>query len=118
MLFNPPTPLRQLPQRVQQKASRVALILLRLDGKAPKKVGFSATSGLARGDVDSAYRFSSQALALDVARFAISLLEPYVVDPFLKGTWLLDAGLRFMGADVSYRALVLDKVSDRGMVKV
>lgn len=47
-----------------------------------------------------------------------SLFEPYVIDPFLKGTWLLNAWLKLMGADVSYGALLLGKVSDHGMVKV
>lgn len=47
-----------------------------------------------------------------------SLFEPYVVNVFLKGTWLFNAWLRLMGADVSMGALVLGKVSDHGLVKV
>lgn len=47
-----------------------------------------------------------------------SLFEPFVIDPFLKGTWLLNAWLRLMGADVSMGALVLGRVADYGMIKV
>lgn len=47
-----------------------------------------------------------------------SLFEPFVIDPFLKGTWLLNAWLRLMGADVSMGALILGRVADYGMIKV
>lgn len=47
-----------------------------------------------------------------------SLFEPYVVNIFLKGTWLFNTWLRLMGADVSMGALILGKVSDHGLVKV
>lgn len=46
------------------------------------------------------------------------LFEPFIIDPFLKGTWLLNAWLRLMGADVSMGALILGRVADYGMVKV
>lgn len=47
-----------------------------------------------------------------------SLFEPLILEPLLKGTWLLNAWLRLMGADVSMGALILGRVSDYGMVKV
>lgn len=47
-----------------------------------------------------------------------SLFEPYVIDVFLKGTWLFNAWLRLMGADVSMGALIVGKVSDHGLIKV
>lgn len=48
---------------------------------------------------------------------SFSLFEPFIIDPFLKGTWLLNAWLRLMGADVSMGALILGRVADYGMVK-
>eukprot|EP00903_Cladosiphon_okamuranus_P019463 g17897.t1 len=47
-----------------------------------------------------------------------SLFEPYVVNIFLKGTWLFNVWLKLMGADVSMGALIVGKVSDHGLVKV
>lgn len=47
-----------------------------------------------------------------------SLFEPLVIDPFLRGTWLLNAWLRLMGADVSMGSLILGRVSDYGVAKV
>ncbi|CAB1113754.1 unnamed protein product [Ectocarpus sp. CCAP 1310/34] len=47
-----------------------------------------------------------------------SLFEPFVLEPLLKGTWLLNAWLRLMGADVSMGAIILGRVSDYGGVTV
>lgn len=49
---------------------------------------------------------------------SFSLFGPFVLEPFLNGTWLLNAWLRLMGADVSMGALILGQVSDHGLVKV
>lgn len=47
-----------------------------------------------------------------------SLFEPFLIEPVLKGTWLLNAWLRLMGADVSMGALILGRVADYKMAKV
>lgn len=49
---------------------------------------------------------------------SFSLFEPFVLEPLLKGTWLLNVWLRLMGADVSMGALILGRVSDYGMATV
>eukprot|EP00903_Cladosiphon_okamuranus_P018322 g16856.t2 len=54
----------------------------------------------------------------DARILSYALFEPFLIEPLLKGTWLLNLWLNLMGADVSMGSLILGKVSDHGLVKV
>ncbi|CAM9909897.1 unnamed protein product, partial [Scytosiphon promiscuus] len=80
---------------------------------------------LRRGRQEVGRQASSTLTASEVVRWRwmrrvlhFSLFEPLVIDPFLRGTWLLNAWLRLMGADVSMSSLILGRVSDYGVAKV
>lgn len=84
-----------------------------------------ATSSVPSSRNNSYSRRANKLVASQLVRWrwmrrvlSTSLLEPFLIETVLKGTWLLNAWLRLMGADVSMGALILGRVADYKMAKV